>query len=103
MKPSTKEFLALLARVDWPRQLQRAAVLVRELRGDRRQTIEADHAAELERGERLRRSIEHVARQSLGCLAPDSCACALCIVARKQPPPQPQKPPAARARRHHDA
>lgn len=78
MKPRAKALLASLARVDWPRTLQRASVLARALRGDARVDIQADHVLELERAAKLHGSITNVVRQAAGCTRSPDCKCIAC-------------------------
>jgi len=79
MKPATREFWNAFSRIDWPRQMQRAGVFLRELRGDQHGEIHADHEREIQRGRNLRAVCEKVTRQTLGCVAPDPCTCAMCL------------------------
>lgn len=88
MKPATKAFLAALARVDWPRQLQRASVLARALRGDDRGDIHCDHVLELERASRLRESVTDAARRAAGCSRSPRCSCVVCAFEPFTPPPK---------------
>lgn len=86
MKPRAKVLLAALARVDWPRQLQRASVIARALRGDARDDIHCDHVLELERVERLKQSISGVMRQQVGCTGRTDCRCIVCAFDPITPP-----------------
>jgi hypothetical protein len=77
-KTTAKGWLQLAASVDWPRQLQRAGVLLRQLRGDERDSIQADHDTEMQRGEGLHRTITETMRRAVGCVAPKPCTCSYC-------------------------
>jgi hypothetical protein len=77
-QPSGKDWLRLAAQVDWPRQLQRAGVLLRRMRGDAAASIQADHESELQRGEGLHRIVTQAMRQAIGCVAPRPCTCSYC-------------------------
>jgi hypothetical protein len=70
--------LQLAATVDWPRQLQRAGVILRRLRGDAVEQIASDHENELQRGEGLHRLINRSMRAAVGCVAPKPCTCSYC-------------------------
>jgi hypothetical protein len=78
VKPGVKDWLALAGEVDWPRQLQRAGVLLRRLRGDDVGSIQSDHETELQRAEGLQRLITRSMRQAVGCVAPKPCSCTYC-------------------------
>lgn len=56
---AARSLLRQLARVDWLRVGQRAAVFFRETRGDSHEQINADHLRELARSEKLRTTIEN--------------------------------------------
>jgi hypothetical protein len=66
MSPQLREFLRALGRIDWPRQLQRGAVLARVLRGDSQTDIDTDHVDTSERVRSLETAIENVARNVVG-------------------------------------
>lgn len=55
-----QELLRKLREVDWLRLAQRAAVFLRDFRGDDPRDIQDDHVAELERSQRLRHAAEQV-------------------------------------------
>jgi len=71
-------FVELATAVDWPSALHRAAVLVRAYRGDAATTIEADSEREQQRAAAAKSTIETMARQAIGCMAPAECSCAIC-------------------------
>lgn len=73
MKPATKEFLR---KVDWLRAISRLSTLARALRDDRK--LDADHNTERVRAKRLRKSVDSMTRNAMGCLAPKNCDCPLC-------------------------
>lgn len=73
MTPETK---AWLARVDWLRVVNRLSTFARTLRSDAE--LQADHATEQKRADRLLHSLDGAARQLLNCKAPQPCACPLC-------------------------
>jgi hypothetical protein len=77
-QPAPKDWMQLAATIDWPRQLQRAGVLLRRLRGDDVESIQSDHETELQRGEGLQRLITRSMRTAVGCVAPKPCACTYC-------------------------
>lgn len=73
MSPQLRQLLRALGRIDWPRQLQRGAVLARVLRGDSQTDIDTDHVDTSDRVRSLEHAIENVARN---------------VVAGKQPQPE---------------
>lgn len=77
-QPTPKDWLALAATIDWPRQLQRVGVLLRRVRGDDVSVIQSDHEIELQRGEGLQRLITRSMRTAVGCVAPKPCRCTYC-------------------------
>lgn len=68
-----------LAGVDWPRELHRAAIIVRQLRGDRREDIQADHYLVEHTSDRLEALIVTTMRHSIGCQLTPACTCLVCI------------------------
>lgn len=52
-----------LGEVDWLRWMQRAAVFLRDMRGDDPRDIQDDHVSELERSQQLRAAAKTVTRR----------------------------------------
>lgn len=75
-----RTILGALARVDWPRTLQLAAVFARQLRGDARAAIHDDHAMSLQRAEQITNTIERTARHAAGCSFEPGCKCPACAL-----------------------
>lgn len=73
MKPATK---AALMKVDWLRAFNRLSTLARALRNDHK--LDADHETERMRAKRLTKSLDSMARNAVGCVAPKKCNCPLC-------------------------
>ena len=74
MTPETK---AALRRFPWLRLLHRLTTLARAARHD--PDLEADHIIERGRAAKLNRSVENIARNAVGCVAPNPCQCVRCI------------------------
>ena len=73
MTPETRD---KLRRVPWLRLLNRLTTLVRAARQD--PDLENDHIVERGRAAALNRSVENIARNAIGCVAPNPCQCVRC-------------------------
>ncbi len=76
-EPMDDELRKQLRDVDWVLVLHRGATLVRMLRGDRSQDVDADTTVEKRRALTMRGTVDGIARAFVGCTRRDDCDCPL--------------------------
>jgi hypothetical protein len=67
-----------LASVDWLRLGTKLVHFARELRGDDPEVVQRESLRAREQARSAKESLDQVARQAAGCIAPAPCTCIIC-------------------------